>query len=68
MKKIQDELRYDMWKKVISSVRGVHDRGSVYSLYLEQLNKCKFAPEFDDVLDAIIQNELDRKKAGFNNE
>lgn len=67
MKPTQDELRYSVWKKVVSSVRGVHDRGSIYSTYLEQINKCRFPVEFDDVLDAIIQNEKDRKKSGAYN-
>ena len=61
MKKTQDELRYKFWKKVITEVRGVHDRGSIFSTYLEQLNKCRFDWEFDECLDAIIENEKTRR-------
>lgn len=61
MKKAQDELRYQMWVKVITEVRGKLDRGDVMSLYLEQLNKCRFNWEFDNCLDAIIKNEKDRR-------
>lgn len=64
MKKSQDELRYDIWKKVISEVRNKHDRGDIMSVYLESINKCKFSPEFDDTLDAILENEKTRKKYG----
>jgi hypothetical protein len=57
MKKSQDELRYSMWKRVVSEVRDKADRGSIFSTYAEVLNKCKFSPEFDDTLDSIIENE-----------
>jgi hypothetical protein len=57
--------RYTMWKKVVSEVRGRHDRGDIFSTYLEQLNKCKFSSEFDDTLDAIIISEKERRKRGY---
>lgn len=53
----QDESRYFMWKKIVGEVKGKMDRGDIMSKYLEQLNKCRFHFEFDDVLDAIIENE-----------
>ena len=57
MKRSQDEMRYDMWRKVITQVRGRMDRGDIMSVYLEQLNRCRFPFEFDECLDSIIENE-----------
>ena len=64
MKYSQDELRFHMWKNVVESVRGKVDRSDINTLYLEQLNKCKFSVEFDETLDAIIISEASRKKYG----
>lgn len=52
-----DVARYNMWKKVITQVRGKNDRGDIMSLYLEQLNRCRFPFEFDECLDSILENE-----------
>jgi hypothetical protein len=61
-KQYSDTQRYTMWKEVISNVRGKVDRGSVWGVYLEQINKCQYQHEFDSVLDAIIFNEKNRMK------
>lgn len=57
MKKSQDELRFEMWKNIISAVRGNMGGSSIMIMYLEQLNKCRYPFEFDDCLDAILENE-----------
>ena len=57
MKESQDERRYFMWKSIISSVRGNTGGASTMIMYLEQLNKCRFPFEFDECLDAILENE-----------
>ena len=57
MKKTQDELRYEMWKAIIGSVRGNTGGASTMIIYLEQLNKCRYAFEFDETLDTILENE-----------
>lgn len=57
MKQTQDELRYFMWKKVIGAVRGNTGGASDMIMYLEQLNRCRFSFEFDECLDAILENE-----------
>jgi hypothetical protein len=61
-KQYSNDQRYQMWVKVISVVRDKHDRGDIFSVYLEQLNKCKLQHEFDETLDAIIFNEKHRIK------
>ena len=62
MKKTQDELRFGIWKKVLSEVRGKHYVTDINVTYLEQINKCSLPYEFDNVLDAILENEKSRIK------
>ena len=57
MKKSQDEIRYAMWKNIIGSVRGNMGNANAMMMYLEQINKCRYSFEFDETLDAILENE-----------
>lgn len=61
----KDLKRYEVWKKVIQANRtkvlGVND---IASIYMQQINKASLSVEIDEVLDAIIENELILKKAG----
>jgi hypothetical protein len=61
-KQYSNDQRYVMWVKVVTAVRGKIDRGDIFTVYLEQLNKCRYQHEFDQTLDAIIFNEKHRIK------
>lgn len=62
MKKSQDELRYQMWKRVLSEVRGKHYVSDINLAYFAAINKCTTVNEFDDTLDTIMENEKNRVK------
>ena len=62
LKKTQDELRYSMWKAVVSKNKSNRlPREDIFVSYMSEINKVNYDWEIDEVLDTIIENESKRR-------